>query len=143
MALWLFKSEPSEYSLSDLMRDRRTTWDGISNALARIHLRAVKAGDRILFYHTGKEKAIVGEMVAATDAHRSQISGDPKDVVVEVTAPKAFAMPVPLASIRKRPEFRDFDLVRNSRLSVMPVSERHWRLIEQLSAAGTRSRNRR
>ncbi len=143
MSRWLFKSEPSEYSLADLIRDGRTIWEGVSNALARIHLRSVKAGDRILFYHTGKEKSIVGEMVAAADARLAHTSDDPDDMVVEVTAPKAFAIPVPLAAIRSNLEFRDFDLVRNSRLAVMPVSVRHWRMIEQLAEKADRPRNRR
>src|SRR5262249_1300171 len=86
MARWLFKEEPEHYSYSDLERERTTRWDGVTNNLARLHLRQVRRGDRILYYHTGKEKAVVGEMRADSDAGPDSNSGDPKAVVVEVRA---------------------------------------------------------
>ena len=84
MALWLFKEEPGEYSFADLRRDRKTLWTGVSNALAMQHLRQVCRGDRVFFYHTGKEKAVVAEMVALSDASADRNDDDPKAVVVKV-----------------------------------------------------------
>jgi predicted RNA-binding protein with PUA-like domain len=127
---WLFKEEPEHYSFADLERDRETTWDGISNALALQHLRKVKKGDRILFYHTGKEKAVVGVMRAVGDA-----AGADKLVSVQVKAEKRLAAPVPLAALKKEPDLKDWELIRLPRLSVMPVSAEQWNRIEALSKA--------
>lgn len=128
MQHWLFKTEPSAYSIDNLARDKQTRWDGVSNAMARIHLRKVRKGDRIFIYHTGQEKSVVGIMKALADAEL-----DDKDVTVQVAYIKKFTSPVSLATIREMPEFAQWDLVRNSRLSVMPVSPEIWRLIEQLA----------
>ena len=103
MALWLFKQEPTCYSFADLRRDGRTVWDGVNNALARKHLRQIKRGDRVLFYHTGKEKAVVGVMRAVADAREAPTADDPKAVVVEVEAVKQLARPVTLAEIKNDP----------------------------------------
>src|SRR5262249_22187995 len=84
MARWLFKEEPDHYSFADLQRDGTALWDGVSNNLARQHLRNVRKGDRVFFYHTGKEKAIVGEMHAVADAETDPDGDDPKAVVVRV-----------------------------------------------------------
>lgn len=128
MQHWLFKTEPSDFSIDDLSRDRKTTWDGVSNAMARIHLRNVKKGDRIFIYHTGKEKSVVGIAKAAADADLQD-----KDVTVQVAFDTKFTSPVTLSTIRGRNEFAHWDLVRNSRLSVMPVSQEIWAEIMQLS----------
>jgi predicted RNA-binding protein with PUA-like domain len=133
MALWLFKEEPGEYSFADLQRDRKTLWTGVSNALARQHLRQVRRGDRVLFYHTGKEKAVVGEMRAAADAKPAPAEDDPKAVAVEVEAVRALPRPVPLSRIKGDPLLRDWDLVRLPRLSVLPVTEDQWQRVEELS----------
>ena len=135
MALWLFKQEPTCYSFADLRRDGRTIWDGVNNALARQHLRQIKRGDRILFYHTGKEKAVVGVMRAAADAREAPTADDPKAVVVEVEVGKQLARPVQLAEIKNDPLLKDWELVRLPRLSVMPTTESQWRRIEELGAA--------
>src|SRR5579862_3721727 len=132
MALWLFKEEPEHYNYAQLEADGKTLWNGVENALARKHLRQVKKGDRIWYYHTGKEKAIVGEMRAAADARPDPDSDDPKAVVVEVTPVRRLAHPVPLARIKKEPLLLSWELVRMSRLSVMPVSEEQWRRVEEL-----------
>jgi predicted RNA-binding protein with PUA-like domain len=113
---WLFKTEPSEYSFERLLKDGRTRWDGVKNALALRHLRAVRKGDLVAVYHTGSVKAVVGVAKAAADA-----AGD----VVELVPVKAVG-PVPLAAIKSDPRFRDFALVRMGRLSVMPVPEELW-----------------
>jgi predicted RNA-binding protein with PUA-like domain len=134
MARWLFKEEPTHYSFAQLQQDGRTVWDGVSNALARQYLRKVRRGDRVLYYHTGKEKAIVGEMRAITDARTDSDADDPKQVVVEVEAVKLLLHPVSLARIKGDPLLADWDLVRLPRLSVMPVTEEQWRRVEELSA---------
>jgi len=133
MASWLFKQEPDCYSFADLVRDGTTTWDGVANAVAQKHLRAVKAGDRVFFYHTGKEKAVVGVMQATSDPRPA--TGDPtgKLVTVEVRAVKALGHPVTLAAIKADLAFAEWELVRISRLSVMPVSEAWWNKIEAMS----------
>jgi predicted RNA-binding protein with PUA-like domain len=133
--MWLFKQEPGCYSFADLRRDGRTVWDGVSNALAKKHLRQVKRGDRVLFYHTGKEKAVVGEMRAVADAREAPTADDPTAVVVEVEPVREFPRPVPLARIKADRLLQGWDLVRLSRLSVVPTTEAQWLRVEQLSTA--------
>ncbi len=127
---WLFKEEPSHYSFDDLTKDKRTIWSGVKNPLAQKHLHAVKRGDRIFYYHTGNEKAIVGVAKALGDAY-----DDPKDkigklAVVDVGPVRKLVRPVTLAEIKADPTFKTFPLVRISRLSVMPVSDEEWGRIE-------------
>lgn len=133
MARWLFKSEPSCYSFADLERDRSTLWDGITNALARKHLREVRPGDTIFFYHTGDEKQIVGTMKAIADPTPDPNADDPKSVVVEVEPVRKLKHPVSLARIKADPHLAGWELVRFSRLSVVPVTAEQWREVEQLS----------
>jgi len=114
---WLFKTEPSQYSFGDLVAEKRTTWEGVKNALALRHLRAVKKGDPVAIYHTGGVKAVVGIAKAAADA-----AGD----TVELVPVKAVT-PVPLSAIKADSRFKDFPLVRMGRLSVMPVPGNLWR----------------
>jgi predicted RNA-binding protein with PUA-like domain len=133
MPYWLFKEEPSHYSYSDLEQDQTTLWEGVRNNLARQHLRRVRRGDRILYYHTGKEKAVVGEMRAVSDALPDSDSDDPKAVVVEVRAVRRLQYPVSLGRIKEDALLADWDLVRLPRLSVMPVTQDQWRRVEELS----------
>lgn len=133
MALWLFKEEPEHYAYTDLERDRSTVWEGVTNNLALQHLRKVRKGDRVLFYHTGKEKAVVGEMRACSDPRPDPASGDEKRVVVEVQPVRRFARPISLAEIKDDPALADWELVRLPRLSVMPVSVEQWSRVEELS----------
>lgn len=135
MAFWLFKEEPTHYCYEDLVRDKRTVWAGVTNALALQHLRQVKKGDRVFYYHTGKEKAIVGEMRVVAGAKPDPDSDDPKAVVVEVAPVRAFVRAVPLSTIKADEGLADWELVRLPRLSVMPVSEAQWRRIEELGRA--------
>jgi len=124
MAYWLFKQEPSSYNYSKLESDGKTMWDGVSNNLALKHLRSVKKGDRAFFYHTGDEKQVVGIMEITTDPRP-----DPKDkslVVVDVRPLDRLAKPVTLDAIKNDPEFAAWELVRISRLSVMPVPPKLW-----------------
>jgi predicted RNA-binding protein with PUA-like domain len=133
MARWLFKEEPDHYNYADLEREGTTLWDGVTNAQARLNLRKVKKGERILYYHTGKEKAVVGEMKATGNPMQDPKDPDPKSVVVPVQAVRRWTRPVTLKRIREDPELAQWDLVKNSRLSVMLVTETQWRRVEELS----------
>jgi predicted RNA-binding protein with PUA-like domain len=135
MGSWLFKEEPDHYSLEQLFRDKRTVWDGVENNLALKHLRSVEKGDRVLYYHTGTEKAVVGVMEVVKGPYRDPTRDDDRFVVVDVKPVRRLDRPVSLAEIKANPEFADFALVRNSRLSVMPVTGEQWAEIERLSAA--------
>jgi predicted RNA-binding protein with PUA-like domain len=136
MASWLFKEEPEHYSFADLERDGTTLWDGVSNNLARQHLRRVRRGDRVLFYHTGKEKAVVGQMRVTGDPRPDPGGDDPKAVVVEVKPVRRLPRPVPLSRIKEDPVLADWDLVRLPRLSVLPVTDAQWGRVQELAAQG-------
>ena len=123
---WLFKTEPSAYSFAGLEADRRTTWDGVKNALALRHLAAVAAGDEVLVYHTGDEKAAVGIARVTRGAYPDPKQKDPKLVVVDLEAERALPRPVTLAEMRANKQLAGFDLLRLPRLSVMPVSAAQW-----------------
>jgi len=131
---WLFKEEPTHYSFDDLVRDGKTSWSGVKNPLAQKHLRSVKKGDRVFYYHTGDEKAVIGIAKAASDAYPDPNDKDGKRVTVDVVPTKKLKRPVSLAEIKARAFFEDFPLVRISRLSVMPVSDKEWSEIEKMSA---------
>lgn len=131
MAYWLFKQEPSTYSYQQLEKDGRTAWDGVANNLALKHLRAVKKGDRALFYHTGDEKQAVGVMDIVSDPYP-----DPEDMkltIVDVRPAGKLARPVALEQIKADPAFSGWELVRISRLSVMPVPEKLWIRIQKMA----------
>ena len=133
MSQWLVKEEPEHYSYDQLERDRKTVWAGVRNPLAQKHLRSIRRGDRIFYYHTGKEKAVIAIAKAASDAYPDP--GDPsaKLFVVDVVPDKKLARPVTLAEIKADQAFAAFPLVRMSRLSVMPVTDAEWTRIEKMS----------
>jgi predicted RNA-binding protein with PUA-like domain len=133
MPQWLFKQEPSCYSFQNLQADGRTTWDGVSNALAQKHLKSVKKGDRVFFYHTGKDKAIVGIMRVTADPMPDPNDPSGKQVVLTVEPVKPLKHPVTLAAIKAEESFASWELVRMSRLSVMPVSDEIWNRVEAMS----------
>jgi predicted RNA-binding protein with PUA-like domain len=137
MAYWLFKEEPDHYSLEDLFRDKRTTWAGVENNLALKHLRSVKKGDHVLYYHTGKEKSVVGVMEVVKGPYPDPEREDDRLVVVDVKPLRRLDRPVSLAEIKANPKFADFALVRISRLSVMPVTDAQYAEIERLSKQGS------
>ena len=126
---YLFKEEPTNYSYDDLARDGRTSWTGVRNPLAQKHLRSVTKGDRIFFYHTGKEKAVVGIAKAAADAYPDPDDKDGKRYAVDVLPVKKLKAPVTLAAIKADTAFASFPLTRMPRLSVMPVSDDEWERI--------------
>lgn len=125
-ARWLFKTEPSAYSFDQLVREKRTVWDGVKNALALKHLKAVAKGDEVLVYHTGDEKAAVGIASVVRGAFPDPNAKDPRLVVVELAADRALGRPVTLAAMRANRALAGFDLLRLPRLSVMPVSAARW-----------------
>ena len=133
MALWLCKQEPSCYSYSDLVRDGATLWDGVANPLARRHLREMKPGDRVFYYHTGKEKAIVGEMIVSGGPLSNGTAEDKNAVAVPMKAGAALPSAVRLSQIKADPVLSKSDLVRLPRLSVLPVSKAQWERVMKLA----------
>lgn len=132
---WLVKEEPENYSYATFVKERTTVWAGVRNPVAQRNLREMKKGERVFFYHTGKEKQIVGTATVAKTAYP-----DPKDkagslVVVELAAGKALKRPVTLAEIKADKRFADMPLVRIARLSVQPVTDDQWDMIEAISKA--------
>ena len=130
---WLLKTEPGEYSFEDLLRDGKTVWDGVTNALALRHLRSIRPGDEFLIYHTGNVRAVVSLAGAASDPYPDPARQDPKIVVVDVVPVRKLKNPVPLDAIKADRRFKDFELVRLPRLSVMPVPDPVWRAILKLA----------
>jgi predicted RNA-binding protein with PUA-like domain len=135
-SLWLFKQEPSSYSLADLERDGETLWDGVTNPVAQKNLRHTRVGDRVLFYHTGNEKAVVGEMEVVGNPEPDPKAPDSKAVVAKVRFVRRWPEPVTLAAIRGIKAFEGSDLLRIPRLSVVPITAEQWEQLEQLSGLG-------
>ncbi len=135
MAYWLMKSEPSSYGWNDLVRDGATEWDGVRNNAARLHLKAMKAGDEAFLYHSMTDKAVVGIIRVVREAQP-----DPKDadwVTVRVEPVRPLERPVTLAAIKAEPTLAKMELIRQSRLSVAPVRPEEWQAV--LAMAGARS----
>jgi predicted RNA-binding protein with PUA-like domain len=127
------KSEPESYGWADLVRDGGTEWDGVRNNAARLHLRAMKAGDEAFFYHSMSDKAVVGIMRVTRGAQP-----DPKDpnwVSVRVEPVRPLERPVTLAEIKAEPRLAKMELIRQSRLSVAPVRDEEWRVVLELARA--------
>ena len=133
MAQWLVKEEPDHYGYGQLERDGKTVWAGVKNPLAQKHLRGITRGDRIFYYHTGKEKSVVAVATAVSSAYPDPKDASRKLYVVDVAPSKRLARPVTLKEIKADPAFSSFPLVRMSRLSVMPVTDAEWTRIEKLS----------
>ena len=134
MAHWLMKAEPGTYSWDDLVREGATEWDGVRNPAARLHLRAMKAGDEAFFYHSGDVRAVVGIMRIVREAQP-----DPKDpnwVSVAVEPLRPVAPPVTLKAIKSEPALAGMELIRQSRLSVSPVRDEEWRAILNMAGSG-------
>lgn len=133
MAGWLLKTEPSQYSFADLVREARTVWDGVSNALALQHLRSMRRGDEAFIYHTGGERAIVGIVRVVSDPYPGGKEAGAVRTVVDLEAVAPLVRPVTLAEIKRHELFASFDLLRLPRLSVLPVPPSIWRAIVDLS----------
>lgn len=130
--MWLLKTEPSCYSFDNLWRDKATVWDGVTNHLALKNLRQIKKNDRLLIYHTGNEKAVVGIAAALEDA--TAVKGNDKLASVRITALKKLPQPVPLATLKADPRFAGWELLRLPRLSVVPVTDAQWAAALELGA---------
>jgi predicted RNA-binding protein with PUA-like domain len=133
MAEWLLKTEPSDYSFGDLEKAGKAVWDGVSNPVALRNLRAMKNGDRVVVYHTGDEKAAVGLAEVAREAYPDPKKKNEKLVVVELRAGKPLGRPVTLAEIKAHPTFAQSPLVRQGRLSVVPLTAEQWKALESLA----------
>lgn len=120
---WLVKQEPEDYSWSDLVRDGKTQWTGVRNFQARNNLRQMKVGDKVLFYHSGKEKSVVGIAHVAKAAYPDPTVDDPSWIAVDIKPVKPLSRPVALADIRANAKLSNLLLIRQSRLSVMPVAQ--------------------
>ncbi len=121
---YLLKTEPSVYSFADLQRDKTTTWDGVSNPVALKHLRAMKAGDQLVIYHTGDDKSAVG-----TASVVSVEASDPKNPQVKIKVGKELAKPITLAEVKANKLFADSPLVRQGRLSVVPLAAAQYKFL--------------
>jgi predicted RNA-binding protein with PUA-like domain len=130
---WLFKTEPSVYSFQQLQKDKKTMWDGVANNLALKNLKDIKKGDLIFIYHTGDEKQAVGVARALGGAYPDPSKKDPKLLVVDIEAVKPLAKPVTLAAVKADKKLANFDLVRNSRLSIMKVTDEQWEIMEGMA----------
>ena len=134
MAYWLVKSEPGTYAWAQLVKDKKTSWTGVRNPTAQIHLKAMKTGERCFFYHSGVGKEIVGVAEVVKTAYPDPTDKAGKMVTVDLKAVEPMKHPVTLAAIKAEPKFKDFRLVRESRLSVVPVSDEHWKLLTKMSS---------
>jgi len=134
MAYWILKTEPSTYSFADLQKATRTVWDGVANPVALKHLREMNVGDDVLIYHTGDEKAVVGHAKVVKAAYPDPRQDDPKLVVVDLEAGKPLATSVTLKAIKADPAFAELALVRQGRLSVVPVPAPLWARLLKMGA---------
>jgi predicted RNA-binding protein with PUA-like domain len=130
---WLVKQEPEDYSWDDLVRDGKTQWTGVRNFQARNNLRQMSVGDEVLFYHSGKEKGVVGIARVAEAAYPDPTADDPTWIAVDIAPVKRLKEPVSLADIKANSKLRDLLLVRQSRLSVMPVGESEFKEIVRMA----------
>lgn len=133
MAYWLLKTEPDCYNWDDLKRDKKTVWDGVANALALKHIRSMKKGDQAVIYHTGKERAAVGLATIVSEPYPDPKEDDGKPAVVDIRIDKPLDQPVTLSDFKADPAFEGFDLIRISRLSVVPVPPKMWKRMLQLA----------
>lgn len=131
MAYWLLRSEPDAYSWQDLEREGETEWDGVRNATARIHLKAMQPGDQAIFYHSNTEKACVGVM-EITRAWRPD-GADGKWASVSVKPVRALPQPVPLADIKAEPRLADLMMLKQSRLSCSKVEPAEWAVLMEMA----------
>ena len=133
MAYWLLKADPADYGWPNLVSDRGTAWDGVSNNLALKHMRMMRKGDEAFIYHSGAEKAVVGVARVASDPYPDPERDDPRLVVFDLKPKRALETSVSLAEIKAASAFREFPLVRMPRLSVMPVPSALWKRILKMA----------
>ena len=133
MAYWLVKSEPGTWSWDDHVKAGADAWTGVRNHQAKAHLKAMKRGDRVLFYHSGEEKAVVGVSEVVREAYPDPTDASGKFLAVDLKAVAPLERPVSLSAIKARQSLADMVLVRNSRLSVQPVTSAEWALIAEMA----------
>jgi predicted RNA-binding protein with PUA-like domain len=133
MAYWILKTEPTSYNYDQLEREKRTMWDGVKNPVALKHIRSMKKGDQVLIYHTGKEKAVVGQAQVVSAPYPDPGAKDPKLVVVDIKAAGRVKRPVTLAEIKAERAFAELALVRQGRLSVVPATAAQWKRLLAMS----------
>ena len=133
MAYWLAKSEPSVYSYDQLVKDKHTVWDGVRNYAARLHLRGMKKGDQVLFYHSNEGTAIVGIAKVAKEAYQDPSTTDEAWVAVDLKPFKKLKKPVTLAQVKADKRLADMALVRLGRLSVQQVTEGEWKIVMEMA----------
>ena len=127
--MWLLKTEPSAYAFSTLSKEGRTTWDGVKNPVALKNLKAMRKGDKIFIYHTGEERQVVGAAEVVREAYPDPKKNDPRLVVVDIAAGKPLKAPVTLAVLKATAAFATSPLLRQGRLSVVPLSSPQWDFI--------------
>jgi predicted RNA-binding protein with PUA-like domain len=130
---WLIKSEPFKYSWEQFVKDKQTFWDGVRNYTARNNLRAMKKGDELFFYHSNEGLEIVGIAKVVKEAYQDPTTEDANWVVVDIKPVKKLKRPVTLAEIKSNKQLADMALIRQSRLSVSPVTDKEWKIIMELS----------
>jgi predicted RNA-binding protein with PUA-like domain len=133
MNYWLVKQEPEKYSFDDLIKDGKTDWTGVRNFQARQYLRAMKTGDRVLFYHSVSEKAVVGVAEVSKEAFQDETDETGKWIAVEIKPIEKFQKPVTLDEIKARKNLQNIALIKQSRLSVMPLTREEFETILELS----------
>ena len=133
MNYWLVKSDPDTYAWDDLVKDKETSWDGIRNYAARLHLRAMKKGDSVLVYHSGGESAVMGKATVTKEFYQDPTTKDTAWVSVGLAAGKKFKNEVSLAEIKANKKLKDIKLIKISRLSVMPITKEEFDEIVAMS----------
>jgi len=133
MAYWLVKSEPSSYSWDDLVKEKQTVWSGVRNYAARLHMRNMKKGDEVLFYHSNEGTDIVGIAKVAKECYQDPTTDDDRWVAVDLKPHKKLKNPVSLGTIKKDKRLSEMALVRIGRLSVQPVTDNEWKTIMELA----------
>ena len=138
MSCWLAKSDPETYGWADLLKDRKTSWDGVRNFKARNYLRAMKPGDLVLFYHSGDEKSVVGAMKVLSEAYPDKTADEEGWSAVDVAPAWTLKKPVTLAQVKAEPSLKDIYLVRVARLSVMPLEQEAFDRIVAMGGGTTK-----
>lgn len=132
MNYWLCKSDPEEYDWAELAKDKKTNWTGVRNYAARNHMRAMKKGDEILFYHSGKESAVVGIAKVTREAFQDPTTDEDAWIAIEFAPVKALKKAVPLSAIKTEKDLKNMVLLKISRLSVQPVTEAEYDKVVEL-----------
>ncbi len=133
MSCWILKTEPTTYSFTDLLKGKKATWDGVRNPQALANIRSMKKGDQVMIYHTGEQKRIIGLAKIISEPYADPKLKDPKMAVVDLAPVRKIASEVSLAEIKANPKLKELRLVRQSRLSVIPVPEPMWKEIMNMA----------